>query len=285
VLLDRLLDRAGLEVAPVAVCDLRRGAGVELPALADAHVHCVVRGSGTLRVAGDLELPLSPATLAIVPARVAHVLMPDGGYARLIKVGAATSSDHVPALTAGGGEPGMTLVSGRIQASRRDAVGLFEGMTGPVAVALSDIDRVHPLFETLLDEQSGRAPGNRRMTALLMQQFLMHVLRKLYCEVDCPLPWLGAIRDPGLARALDAMLRSPTGQHSLKSLAAAAGMSRSSFSARFAQAFGRTPLDWLKVLRVPEPRASTQRMVAARSARSAISGIAAARRTRARPEA
>lgn len=266
----------------MAVCDVRRGAGVELPALADPHLHCVVRGRGSLRTEDGRELRLSPATLAIVPAQVGHVLAPDGSCARLIKISAATSSDHVPVLTAGGGEPGLTLVSGRIRPSRiGDAFGLFDGMTAPVAVALSDIARVRPLFETLLDEQSGRAPGNRRMTALLMQQFLMHVLRKLYREVDCPLPWLGAIRDPGLARALDAMLRAPSRQHSLKSLAATAGMSRSNFNARFAEAFGLTPLDWLKVLRVPEPRASAQRVVAARAARAAI----AARRTRVRPEA
>lgn len=281
MLLDRLLDRAGLEVIPVAVCDVRRGVGVALPPLADAHVYCVVRGHGVLRADGDLELALSPATLAIVPAQMAHVVEPNGGCARVLKVGAATSSDHVPALTAGGGEPGLTLVSGRIRASLRNAFGLFDGMTAPVAVELSDIARVHPLFEALLDEQAGRAPGNRRMTALLMQQFLMHVLRKLYADSDCPLPWLSAIREPGLARALDAMLRAPSGQHSVKALAATAGMSRSSFSARFAQAFGLSPHDWLKLLRVQDPSAATHRILAARAARTAIS----TRRTRPRPEA
>jgi AraC-like DNA-binding protein len=281
VLLDRLLDSAGFEVIPAAVCDVRRGVGVELPPLADAHVHCVVRGRGALRTDSDVALSLSPATLAIVPAHTAHVLEPDGGCTRLLKVGAATSSDHVPTLTAGGGEPGLTLVSGRIRASRRNAFGVFDGMTAPVAVALSDIARIHPLFEALLDEQSGRAPGNRRMTALLMQQFLMHALRKLYLDSSCPLPWLSAIREPGLARALDAMLRTPLGHHSVKSLAATAGMSRTSFSARVAQAFGLTPLDWLKLLRVQEPRAAADRVLTARAPRAAIS----ARRTRVRPEA
>jgi len=291
---------------PVAVCDVRRGVGLELPALADAHVHCVVRGHGLLRVAHtgnasalrggasggnapalrggastDVELQLSPATLAIVPAHTAHAVEPSGGCARMLTVGSATSSDHVPTVTAGGGEPGLTLVSGRICASVRHAFDLFDGMTAPVAVGLSDVARVHPLFEALLDEQSGRAPGNRRVTALLMQQFLMYVLRKLYADRNCPLPWLAAIREPGLARALDAMLRSPSGPHSVKSLAATAGMTRPGFSACFARAFGLAPLDWLKLLRVQAPRTAAHRVVAARASRTPMS----ARRTRPRPEA
>jgi AraC family transcriptional activator of mtrCDE len=281
VLLDRLLDSAGLEVVPVAVCDVRRGTGVELPELPEAHLHCVVRGSGVLRTDAGAVLPLAPATLAIVPAQTSHVIEPEGGCVRVLKLGAAYSSDHVPTLTAGGGEPGLVLVSGRIRASRRNVFGLFDGMTAPVAVELSDIAGALPLFDALLDEQSGRAPGNRRMTALLMQQFLMHVLRKLYVTGDCPLPWLDAIREPGLARALGAMLRTPSGQHSVKSLAATAGMSRTSFNTRFARAFGLTPLDWLKLLRTQEPRTAVQRAVAARAARAAMS----ARRTRMRPEA
>jgi transcriptional regulator GlxA family with amidase domain len=59
------------------------------------------------------------------------------------------------------------------------------------------------------------------------------------------LPWLRGIKDAGLARALQMMLRAPQQPYTVKALSEAAGMSRSSFSARFARAFGRSPLAWL----------------------------------------
>jgi AraC family transcriptional activator of mtrCDE len=252
VLLDRLMDNAGLDVSPVAVCDVRAGVRVELPALPEPHVHCIVRGHGELRTAMGLALPIAPGSVAIVPAHTVHSLEPCGGAARVLKVGAAVSSDHVPAVTAGSGEAGLTFVCGRIQSTRCESLGLFDRLLAPVVVDLSDVPGILPLLETLLDEQASRAPGNRRMTALLMQQCLMHLLRKQCREGDAALPWLAVVRDRGLSRALDGMLRAPWAAHSAKSLAAIAGVSRSSFSHRFAQAFGQSPIDWLNRIRVHE---------------------------------
>lgn len=252
VLLDRLLDNAGLDVVPVAVCDVRKGVRVELPALAEPHVHCVVRGGGVLRAGDGPTLQLAEMNVAIVPANTPHGIEPQGEVRRALRVGAAVSSDHVPALTAGSGEPGLVFVCGRIRAMQCEGLGLWERLASAVAVDLSDIGHVHPLLESLLDEQAGRAPGNRRITALAMQQCVVHALRKLGTG-DAPcLPWLAALRDPGLSRALDAMLRVPGGPHSAKSLAASASMSRASFGHRFAQAFGQSPMDFLSHMRLQE---------------------------------
>jgi AraC family transcriptional regulator, activator of mtrCDE len=252
VLLDRLLDSAGIEVVPVAVCDVRRGVRVELPALAEPHLHCIVRGIGTLRGASGLALPVEPGGVAIVPSRTPHGVEPQGEARRVLQIGSAVSSDHVPALTAGGGEPGLVVVSGRIRAVQGDTLGLFDRMLTPLVVSLADVPRIQPMFETLLEEQAGRAPGSRRMTALVMQQALMHALRKLCGEPASGLPWLSAIREPGLSRALGGMLRAPSTPHSVKSLAATAGMGRATFSQKFSQAFGQSPIGWLNHIRMQE---------------------------------
>jgi Cupin len=248
VLLDRLLDSVGLEIEPVAVCDLRAGVRMELPSQAEPHVHCVVRGHGQLGVGtarAGVELPLAAQMIALVPPGTAHTIEPAGGATRSLKLGGHRSSDHLPALTAGGGASALLLVSGLIRTRARVPFGLLDGVKRPIGVDLSSLPRAAPLFDALLAEQVGRPPGSRRMTGLLIQQCLVFALRELAARDDCPLPWLRGIKDAGLARALQMMLRAPQQPYTVKALSAAAGMSRSSFSARFARAFGRSPLTWL----------------------------------------
>jgi transcriptional regulator GlxA family with amidase domain len=65
---------------------------------------------------------------------------------------------------------------------------------------------------------------------------------------------MSAMAEPGLARALQAMLECPSKRFTVEALASIAGMSRSAFAARFTQAFGRTPLNLLKSERLRRAR-------------------------------
>jgi AraC-like DNA-binding protein len=57
--------------------------------------------------------------------------------------------------------------------------------------------------------------------------------------------WLAAMADRQLARALLAMHDEPARSWTVESLARTAGMSRSSFAARFKLVVGQAPLDYL----------------------------------------
>lgn len=266
VLLDRLLETAELDVLPLAVCDVRRGVRVELPVSDDARLLCVIRGSGELRSGDAPGLPIGTASVAVVPAGASCVLEPEGGSRRALTVEAGGKSDHVAKLTAGAGEPALLVVCARLRAVMRGGLDLFESMRAPLVVDLSDVAVVLPMFECLLEEQQLRLPGNRRMSELLLQQCLTHALRKLCGSAQVSdlragacaatregaLPWLSALRDPGLSRALNAILRTPAGAHSLRSLAEVAGMTRAAFGARFTRAFGRAPLELLDQVRMRE---------------------------------
>lgn len=266
MLLDRLLETAELDVLPLAVCDVRRGVRVELPAGDDAMLLCIVRGRGELRSTDTSGIPIGMASVAIVPAGTPCVLEPEGGSRRLLAIEAAGKSDHVAKLIAGAGEPALLVVCARLRAVMRGGLDLFESMHAPLVVDLSDVAVVLPMFECLLEEQQKRLPGNRRMSELLLQQCLTHALRKLCAGAyvsepragasaaarDGALPWLLALRDPGLSRALNAILRTPAGAHSLRSLAEVAGMTRAVFGARFTRAFGRAPLELLDQVRMRE---------------------------------
>lgn len=252
MLLDRLLGSVGLELQPFAVCDVRRGVGIALPAAQEVQVHYTIRGAGELIDERGGRVALSEISLAIIPPGLACDVDPEGGSKRRLAVGPSSSSDHVATVVAGGGGPGVLLLCARMHAQTGGALALFDQLRAPLVVDLADDARVRPVFDALLEEQRSRLPGSRLMTELMLQQCLLHALRRL-CDADpCPLPWLWAFRDTGLSRALAAILRTPAAPHSMRSLAAAAGMSRSVFASRFAAAFGRAPMELVKQVRIGE---------------------------------
>jgi transcriptional regulator GlxA family with amidase domain len=127
---------------------------------------------------------------------------------------------------------------------------LFDGLREPLVVDLGDEPRVRTVFEGLLAEQAAPGPGSQTMMRALMTQGLVAVLRRLCDGGTCSLPWLQALGDDRLVRALDVMLEAPERPHTLESVARAAGMSRSAFSERFSTTFGRTAMDLLREVRL-----------------------------------
>ena len=61
---------------------------------------------------------------------------------------------------------------------------------------------------------------------------------------------MAALEDPQLSGALEQMINEPGRRFTLEFLAESAGMSRSAFAQRFVAAFGRSPMDFLKELRL-----------------------------------
>ena len=53
-----------------------------------------------------------------------------------------------------------------------------------------------------------------------------------------------------LAAAVAAIIDMPAGSHTVASLAEVAGMSRTTFAERFAETYGRTPIDFLQAVRL-----------------------------------
>jgi transcriptional regulator GlxA family with amidase domain len=76
------------------------------------------------------------------------------------------------------------------------------------------------------------------------------MFRRLSEHPSHKLAWLGALEDPRLARVISAVLDRPEQPHSLESLAELAGMSRSVFAKRFNEGFGRTPMDYVREVRL-----------------------------------
>ena len=252
MLLDRVIDNLGLEVEPFATCGVASGWRLPVAAQDLVSLHFTLEGEGRL-VWGDghaLELP--PQSLAVVPPGMPHRLeagtgvLQDGPVSRASVAGLA----HVSA----GPRPQQALLvaCGRIRAVWAGRRGLFDNLTEPLVVSFADAPRMKEVFATLLAEQASDAPGRTAMMTALMQQCLVELFRRLCGRDECKLPWLTALEDPRLARALRAIHDAPERPHTLDRLAEAAGMSRSAFAARFRTLFGQTAMDYVRDVRLRE---------------------------------
>jgi AraC-like DNA-binding protein len=144
----------------------------------------------------------------------------------------------------------LCLARGRIRVTYHGAVGLFDALREPLVEALPAKDPIRAAFEDVLDELLSPRPGMRAMAEALLRRWLILLLRR-YCEhVDHPPLWLAPFEDARLGRVVAAMQSRPEESFTVPRLAQVAGMSRSVFSARFADAVGQSPIEFLKTLRL-----------------------------------
>jgi len=251
VLLEKLLDHLSLRVRPFALCDVKRGTHLRLPPPESAAMHFVLEGRGELTAAPDLRLPVGHGTLVVIPPGLAHTIE-SGPLARELEVRSADlPRDHTIArVVSEGRTPGLIFACGAIEAAGLSGRGLFDNLRWPLVEDFSDMPEVEAIFARLMDEQAKPGPGSQAMLTALMTQCLVILLRRICGAPQCSLPWLNALEDERLSRALDLIVDAPERPHTLETLAAEAGMSRSSFAEKFADAFGRSAMEFLREARL-----------------------------------
>lgn len=252
MLLDRLLASLRVEVAPLTVCDVRRGWRVLMPPDGHVSLHFVVRGHGRLREADGTVHPLHEGAVFVGPPGGGLRVEPPDDAAHELDAAADCSlpENGLRRMIAGAGDGALLLVCGAVRATYGGSVGLFDGLRAPLIVEFEDDPRIRAVFEALLAEQANPGPGSETMMRALMTQGLVAVLRRLCDSGTCTLPWMVALGDDRLVRALDLMLEAPERPHTLESVAKVAGMSRSAFAERFTSTFGRTAMDLLREVRL-----------------------------------
>jgi AraC-like DNA-binding protein len=134
---------------------------------------------------------------------------------------------------------------------------VFETMANPLLDLLPPFIHIHaksdvaPVFRSMLHvlaaENAARQLGAPIMTNHLVHVLLVQALRTYVASEDHPRGWLGALVDAKIGAALALMHRHGGRQWTVEDLAAAVGMSRSSFALRFKTVVGQAPLDyWLQ---------------------------------------
>jgi AraC-like DNA-binding protein len=250
-MLEKLLSNLSLDVQPFALCMLDSGWRLRLPAPPMVLIHFVLQGRGTLRGPDGRASRLAPMSMAIIPAGSAHVLEVDGEVLNELEIDAPPKGPPIHQIVAGTSDHHELVVAcGMVNARFGESIGLFDHLHNVLTVDLSDVPHVADLFEGILIEQSQTSPGSKVLLAALMTQLFVHMFRRLAYGTDRPLPWLTALEDPRLARAIDSVFDDPAENHSVESLASYASMSRSAFAEHFTASFGRSPMNFVNHVRM-----------------------------------
>ena len=268
LLLERLIEGLKLDVRPFAVCRVGTDARMSIPGFDDAMMHYVLTGRCVLTYPGGTPMEISPGTMVILPRHTAHDVAATGeGEAMPADLqDCGLQSQGVEVLESGWQGTGVVLLCGFVGATYQGTHGLFDYLPAPIIEHAEYGDAIHNAFATLVRELADPQPGTVAMTAALMRQCLLAVLRKRARDGICNVPWLSALEHPRISRALRDVLKNPGRPYTLELLAEMAGMSRSAFSEHFSRTFGRTAMDFVKDVRLrraAELLVTTQRPIKA----------------------
>lgn len=163
------------------------------------------------------------------------------------------------------------VIGGRLEVDASDA-SLLCDVLPPVIHFRGQEDHaqaVRWLLTRLASELAEARPGKSLVCADLMQMMLIEALRaQLAASGDAATGWFAALRDGQIGAVLRRIHADPSHAWTLDSLAAAAGMSRSSFAARFKRTVGLAPIDYLLRWRI---RLASKRL---RASKDSVSSIA-----------
>ncbi|TXI84916.1 MAG: AraC family transcriptional regulator [Cupriavidus sp.] len=254
VILDHLLAVLDIGVSHFTVCDIRIGWGMRFDSCDTANLHYCLAGTGVLTVRGASPVQLEPHSFVLVPPGITYCIESCSTVPvhmeRASCPGSAPAQDAVRTLTAGQGQRAVETACGALRVGLADGSDPFVTLGRPLVVRFRGTDGLRDQFSMLLAESAQPGVGSRVLTEALLKQCLVLALRR-WIECDpMPLPWLAAMSDVRLNRALRAIFEQPAVAHTVDSLAVTAGMSRSAFAYAFQRAFGQPPMSLVKLVRL-----------------------------------
>lgn len=249
---DQLCRGLEVDISAFAICEVRQDATFVLSEDKDSAVHYVLSGKGTAWRATGEATELSPHTVMIVPPGSRLTITSNQTrHFKMVDPKCDPLAGGWTLLSVGDASPGLTLACGYVQAHYMQVVALFDYLREPLIQSVADDRTFREPFHRLLEELADPKPGTKVLAEMLMKLCIIALLRRQSeATGECVVPWLAALGDRALGRALAAMLDEPEANHTLESLGEVAGMSRGVFAEHFRGAFGRTPIDCLKEIRL-----------------------------------
>jgi len=146
------------------------------------------------------------------------------------------------------GDPDFVALGGSFTFGRVNAPLLLSLLPGRIHIPAAEgkATRFGRLIELLAEECAADHPGKDLMLRRMLEALLIEALRWQGVGKDGAVAGLlSGMRDPALARALQAMHGNVRAGWTVAGLAGIAGMSRSAFSARFGAVMGCAPIEYL----------------------------------------
>ena len=240
----------------LAECLVGEGYRLDIGHVDAPGIHYNLAGTGRLTIADGEPIELKPHTLIVVPPgspfRI-EVSSRQHQYSvlkRVERLSQTTVRDGVHRAVAKDAEPVVILICGYFHASYGASTDLFGGLAAPIVEQFDEHDQIDEKLKTALLELEEQEVGFGAMSAALLKQVIVALLRRSLRSLDLWLERFALLGDPQIARAFADMAANPGAQHSLQSLARIAFLSRSAFTARFTRALGRPPMIVLRDLRM-----------------------------------
>ena len=225
---------------------------LRVPQKASSSFYVLAQGRMRLQVDGmEQPLRLAAGDVALVPHGAAHTI--DDGARSALGAGDLLSMGHVggplsPPVRLGGGGAESTLVSGCFRFAAAGRSPLLAAFPPAVRVASEHVQASPSLAATvqlLLAESASPGQGTALVLGRLADVLLVQVLRlRARDEEKEPGGWR-ALADPAIGAALGMIHARPAEAWSVERLAAAVGLSRSGFAARFHELVGAPPMHYL----------------------------------------
>ena len=226
--------------------------GVTIDPVPGAAFHAVVAGGCWLRIPGRAPQHLMPGDVVLLPTNTPHELV-SSLDARTDSL--ARFETDIPRTPEGdmviqGPGAGTRLLCAAYDYDHEVAHPLMSQLPPILHVPAGmpgDDGGVAATLRLLALELGGRPHGSRAAVGRLIDVLLIHVMRAwLRLQDDNATDgWLLALRDPVVARAMNAIHQRPAEPWTIESLAREVSVSRATLARRFAHLVGETPPEYL----------------------------------------
>jgi AraC-like DNA-binding protein len=251
MLLEKLFDNLAMSVDPFATCRLSDGWRLRLPCRDWVTLHYTLAGKAELKLGSGEVLSIPGNSLAVMPPNLVHAVQCGQVVNETGIDGQGDPNAPICELVAGTLDAvAVTIACGRIQVSYAGSFGLFDHLKEAIVLDFSEDKKMRFIFETLIEEYKKSGPACAAMMEALMNQCLIEVLRAAEEQSDGALPWLSAMDDPRISKVVDVILDRPEDSYTVESMADIAAMSRATFVRHFEKCFDRTPMDYLRDVRL-----------------------------------
>lgn len=226
---------------------------ISMPAIRDSiSFHVVTAGTCWLRLPGAYPLELRGGDLALVPHGLGHDLASSDDAApgpRVDLLPQRYLTEHYSLLRYGGEGRSAQLICGVVSFDDPAARELMRALPPVLFVSGDTFSAASSIRDTLrlmAGELSHPQLGGEAIATRLADILVVQAIRA-WLATDHPAGagWLRGLQDDRIGRVLEAIHAEPGAEWTLERLAQVATMSRSSFSARFAELVGEAPITYL----------------------------------------
>jgi AraC family transcriptional activator of mtrCDE len=255
--LEILISTLDVQFVWLSHCLVSRGYRLDMGGIDFPGIHYNIHGSGRLVVRGQYSVDLEPNTLIVVPPNSPFKIeVPDEqqmaeDLRTVSAMDVVRKKSEIYQFVAGDARHAqINLICGFFRASYGQITDLFGGLNEPIIEKFGPEEQIGSRLRLAVAEFLKHEVGADAMSAALLKQVIILLLRRSLASASVLVERFQILRDPRIARVFAAMAADPGNDHTIKSLAGIALMSRSAFVSTFSKILGKTPMATLRDLRM-----------------------------------